>query len=84
MNAWIILLFCLLGNSGGRQGNNGSCPQENESSCGCGNGRETNFGRGRNDDCDFNDFNESRFEPRFEARPFAERETCGCEENSDQ
>lgn len=75
MSAWIILLFLLCGgNTGcGCAQNDGMNRRDND--CGC--DRDSGFERNR--DCDRN---ESRFEPRFDARPFGERETCGCEENN--
>ncbi|MCM1143583.1 MAG: hypothetical protein NC318_04885 [Blautia sp.] len=84
MNAWIILLFLLMNRSGGCNTDNG-CDREPD----CGRGRNQDFGgsrerdcdRDRDCDCDDRD-RESRFEPRFEARPFVGRETCGCEENN--
>ena len=47
--------------------------------------RDSDRGRDRRDsdrDCDCDD---SRFEPRFDARPFSnrDRDTCGCEEKND-
>lgn len=77
MSAWIILLFLLLGNSGcGCPQREDSCPHDDDRDCGC--GRDRDF---HDDDRDC-DRNESRFEPRFDARPFSDRETCGCEENN--
>lgn len=77
MGAWIIwlLLFCC--NSGcSDNGNNRS----NERSCGC-DGDNNNNGRGRDRDCGCDkDNNNSRFESRFDTRPFGNRETCGCED----
>lgn len=75
MSAWIILLLLLAGNNGGN-------------SCGCGNGNEGMNRRGGNCGCDGEtsrdgrDFDvPPRFEPRFDARPFSDKETCGCEES---
>lgn len=79
MSAWIILLFLLLGNSGcGCPQREDSCPHDDDRDCGCSRGRDRDF---HDDDHDC-DRNESRFEPRFDARPFSDRETCGCEENN--
>ena len=85
MNAWIILLFLLLGNSGcGCQQRDGSCRNDDDRDCGCGRGRERDFQRDTDCDCDRDrDRRDSGFEPRFDARPFdRERETCGCEEKN--
>lgn len=83
MNAWIILLFLLMGNRGsdcGCQRAQNSCNDNND--CGCGRERSrNNGGRNRDNDCGCDD---SRFEPRFDSRPFRDnRETCGCEEKED-
>ena len=82
MNAWIILLFLLMGNrSSGCQSEQNSC--QNDRDCGCGDRGRNNDGRGRSreQDCGCDD---SRFEPRFDSRPFRDgRETCGCEEKED-
>ena len=67
MNAWIILLLLLAGNNGG-------------SGCGCSRSDGMNR-RGGDCGCD-RDCDGSRFEPRFDARPFNDRETCGCEESN--
>lgn len=76
MSAWVILLFLLCGGntSCGCSRNDGMNRRSRD--CGC--DRDSGFDKDR--DCDYN---ESRFEPRFDARPFSERETCGCEENND-
>lgn len=86
MNAWIILLFLLMGNNGrgSCQGqnscsnnNNNSCSNNNNNDCGC----NSSMNNGNNNDCGCDDL---KFEPRFEARPFRDnRETCGCEEKED-
>ncbi len=86
MNCSIILLFFLLCGNNGFFGNSG---------CGCGcddrcdrdddrrpcqrpeprRGRDDEPRREDNCSCD-----DSRFEPRFESRPFSNSGTCGCEE----
>ena len=79
MNAWIILLLLLAGNNGG---SGCGCSSRSDGmnrrggDCGCDRDSERD-GRERDRDCDG-----SRFEPRFDARPFNDRETCGCEESS--
>lgn len=88
MNCGIILLFLLCFNQNGRIGGNTGCgcdrpeppcrPRERE--CGCEGGRERGRegGRERDNDregCPCN--NDSRFEPRFEPRPFSDV-GCGC------
>ena len=87
MNTWILLLL-LLGCSNGC----GSCQDEPcRDARDCGRGREHGGGRDRDCDCghdhDHNhhhdcDGDDSRFEPRFDARPFGGGETCGCEEKN--
>lgn len=81
MSAWIILLFFCCCNPSGC-----GCSQNNGMNRRCMDfGCDNDFGRGgrrdheRDNDCDCN---ESKFEPRFDARPFSDRETCGCEENN--
>ena len=84
MNAWIILLLLLAGNNGGNScgcGNRNDGMNRRGGDCGCNGdsdreGRDRD-GRDRDRDCDG-----SRFEPRFDSRPFNDRETCGCEESS--
>ena len=90
MNCGIILLFLLFFNQRGCAGSDESgcgcekpapspCrPEENE--CGCGRERERECGRERDTDrdgCTCN--NDSRFEPRFESRPFSDA-GCGCKD----
>ncbi|MCM1252583.1 MAG: hypothetical protein NC321_07160 [Clostridium sp.] len=77
MSAWIILLLLLAGNNCGCGNTNGNASCGGESG-GC----DERFGRNRggDGDCDC-DFDTPRFEPRFDARPFSDRETCSCEEN---
>lgn len=87
MNAWIILLFLLARNNSGSCGCDGMDRRDRD--CGCDRGdmnrrdRDRDCGCDRDNDCDNNG---SRFEPRFDARPFTDRdrdrETCGCEENN--
>lgn len=83
MNCGIILLFLLCFNQNGRVGCNTGCgcdkptpppcrPRERERECGCESGRDRDNGR---DGCPCN--NDSRFEPRFESRPFSDV-GCGC------
>ncbi|MCM1174021.1 MAG: hypothetical protein NC341_03100 [Blautia sp.] len=85
MNTWVLLLLLLCCSGGGNAsqndsvGNTGNCGRDGERrgrdrDCGC--DRNNDYGNG----CDGN---ESRFEPRFEARPFGSGETCGCEEKND-
>ena len=87
MSAWIILLFFMMGNSNcgnsncGCSGQNSSC--RDNGGYGRDRDRDRDFERGRDRDRDGDcGCNEQRFEPRFDARPFGERETCGCEENN--
>ena len=79
MNCCIILLllfFC---------GQNGlNCRNDNDCDRDCDRDRDRNCGesrRSRESDNDSCPCNESRFEPRFESRPFGGGSTCGCEEN---
>lgn len=79
MNAWIILLFLLMGNRGCCKEEQDACPKDDNCGCGRENNRN-NGGRNREQDCGC-DCDDSRFEPRFDSRPFRDgRETCGCEE----
>lgn len=72
---WILLLLLFCGNNGlGRQSDNDDC------GCGCDNGdSRRDSRRSRESDNDSCSCNDSRFEPRFESRPFG-GSTCGCEE----
>lgn len=93
MNAWIILLFLLARNNSGSCGCDGGFGRDRDCGCDGDSGRDRDCdcdrdrgrdrGRDRDGDCDNNG---SRFEPRFDARPFGDRdrdrETCGCEENN--
>lgn len=74
---WILLLLLFCGNNGcGRQNDH------DDRDCGCERDRNDSCRDSRrsrdcdNDSCSCND---SRFEPRFESRPFG-GSTCGCEE----
>lgn len=83
MNAWIILLFLLMGNCNNDCGCSKIEPRNNDNDCGCDRecNRNNGGGRNRDNDCGCDD---SGFEPRFEARPFRDgRETCGCEAKED-
>ena len=75
MNAWIILLLLLAGNNGG---NSCGCSNRNDGM----NRRSGDCGCDRESERDGRDRDGSRFEPRFDARPFNDRETCGCEESN--
>lgn len=70
MNSCIILFLLLFCNSNGFGG-------RNNNECGCDNA-DSRRGE-RESDKDSCSCNESRFEPRFESRPFG-GSTCGCEE----
>lgn len=90
MNTWILLLllFCCFDGGGCQRndsrGNGGNdCPDRD---CDCGNGRDRDCDRGNDRDCDCDrgrdrdcDGNDSRFEPRFDARPFGGGDNCGCD-----
>lgn len=52
------------------------CGRDRDCDCGRDRDRDCDCGRDRDDDCDRNG---SRFEPRFDTRPFGDRENCGCE-----
>lgn len=85
MNTWILLLLLLSCSNGCGCGQDDSCRDAGD----CGRGRERSGGSGRDRDCDCghdhdHDCNrdDSRFEPRFDARPFGGGETCGCEEKN--
>lgn len=86
MNTWILLLLLLGGSNCCDTRQNDSCRDAGD----CGRGRERG-GRDRDCDCDHDhdhhghdcDGMDSRFEPRFDARPFGGGETCGCEEKND-
>lgn len=82
MNAWIILLFLLMGNCNSDcSGRSGRGSRRSDGDCGCDNDRNRGRDRDGDRDCGCND---SRFEPRFDSRPFRDgRETCGCEEKED-
>lgn len=93
MNTWILLLLLLSG-SNGCGGRDVSCRDEKDNGrgreCGGGSGRDRDRDRDREHDCGCDrdrerdcDGNDSRFEPRFDARPFGGGETCGCEEKND-
>lgn len=65
---------------------NCGCGNERERDCDCGNGRDRDCDRGNDRDCDCDrgrdrdcDGNNSRFEPRFDARPFGGGDNCGCD-----
>lgn len=90
MNSWIILLFLLFANRNGRDIDEPGCgcrpvdpptsscrprerERERERDCECGREREA-----ERDTCPCNN-NESRFEPRFDARPF-NNSGCGCDD----
>ncbi|MDE7016175.1 MAG: hypothetical protein K2P65_01190 [Lachnospiraceae bacterium] len=88
MNTWIILLFLLCCNPSGCgcSQNNGMNRRCRDFGCDNDFDRDRDRGRGRGCDCDHDhdhghDCKDSKFEPRFDARPFSDRETCGCEEN---
>ncbi len=76
MNTWIILLLLLCCCDGCGCQRNDSCGNNRDRDCDCGNGRDRDCDCGRDRDCDGND---SRFEPRFDARPFGGRDNCGCD-----
>lgn len=86
MNAWIILLFLLMGNCNSDCScKSGRSSRQSDRDCGCdrerGSNRNSDRSRNQEQDCGCND---SRFEPRFDSRPFRDgRETCGCEEKED-
>lgn len=91
MNTWILLLLLLCNSDGGSCQRNNSCGNNRSGRNGdFGNGRDRDCDRGndRNRDCDCDcdcgndndcDGNDSRFEPRFDARPFGGGDNCGCE-----
>ena len=91
MNCWIILWFLLCGNQNGRGVCDPGCGCEPveppKPPC---RPRERECDRDRNRDCDCNRDraperescpcnNDSRFEPRFDARPFGNA-GCGCDD----
>ncbi|MBD5448685.1 MAG: hypothetical protein HDR28_00700 [Lachnospiraceae bacterium] len=96
MNSWIILLFLLFWNQNGRNGiGDSGCgcepveppcrprerEREGERDCDRDCGRDRDRGRERDadrDSCPCN--NDSRFEPRFDSRPFG-NSGCGCDDN---
>ncbi len=91
MNCWIIPLLLLGWNQNGRCGNGNSecrpveppkppcrprereCDRDRECDCDCGRDRDDD-----RDGCPCNN-NESRFEPRFDSRPF-NNSGCGCDD----
>ncbi|MDE6846926.1 MAG: hypothetical protein K2J99_14350 [Lachnospiraceae bacterium] len=95
MNCWIIPLLLLCWNQNGRWGNGEpgcGCepveppcrPRERECDRDRDRDRDCECGRDRNNDrdcdgCPCNN-NDSRFEPRFDSRPF-NNSGCGCDDN---
>lgn len=82
---WIILLLLFCGQNGNTLFGGGNCGGRNQN-CGCeGSGRSNGPSRRiqEQDNCPCEESREprdSRFEPRFEARPFNNNgTTCGCE-----
>lgn len=95
MNTWLILLFLLLGNQGGGRSDASSGCGCADNGCGQtgfrtggnapgsgrnrgNNGNDCGCARERDNDCGC-DGAESRFEPRFDARPFNNNQDCGCD-----
>lgn len=93
MNCWIIPLLLLCWNQNGRGGcGEPGCgcepveppcrPRERECDRGRDRDRDCERGRDRDNDrdgCPCNN-NDSRFEPRFDSRPF-NNSGCGCDDN---
>lgn len=64
------------------------CGNIRDRDCDCDRDRDCDRGNGRDRDCDCDrdrgrdrncDGNDSRFEPRFDARPFGGGDNCGCD-----
>lgn len=83
--SWIILLLLLCNQSDcGRSQSDCGCGQSDrgrgQSDCGCEDSGRSSRGSSDQDSCPCED---SRFEPRFEQRPFSgNNSTCGCEGES--